>query len=332
MSFWKQIPGTTRVYLVILVYLLIMLLILIFTRLSLASTDGFTLKRLFARKGANETATAVSNLSLTSTAQTLQTFPPGTPWLRTSLVVKILTGPGSEYSTIALLESNQVAEIIGASPDRSWWAIKLPYVESGKGWVSADQVITENAENVSILLLGEVTPTVEKPINEVPNVRAYANVNVRSGPDMFFEKIGLLKSGETAEVVGVSEDGMWWAIKLPGKETALGWVAKDYVIPANTDDVPVMKLSGVSLGNIPPTPEPEDPSLTAIYPVNIRAGPGVEYAVVAQLRQGEMAEVVGVSLDGLWVAIKLPSQQNGRGWVASAYVRLTNASDVPILK
>jgi len=332
MNFWKQIPGTTRVYLVILVYLLIMLLILIFARLTLTSTNEFSLKRLFTRKGASETATAISDLSLTATAQTLSAFPPGTPWLRTSQEVKILTGPGTEYTHIAVLESNQAAEILGASPDRRWWAIKVPYVENGRGWVPDDQVIVENDENVSILMLGDETPTLEIPIDEVPNVRAFENVNVRSGPDMFFSKIGLLKSGEKAEVAGISQDGMWWAIKLPGKEDALGWVAKDYVIPSNTDDVPVMKLSGVSLDNIPPTPEPEAPSLTAIYPVNIRAGPGVEYAVVAQLVQGQMAEVVGVNLDGLWVAIKLPSQQNGRGWVASAYVRLANASDVPILK
>jgi uncharacterized protein YraI len=332
MSFWKQIPGTTRVYLIILIYLFIMLLILIFTRLTLTSTNDLSLSSLFTRKGARETATAVSDLSLTTTAQTIPNFSPDKPWLRTSQVVKILTGPGAEYSTIAIMESNQVAEIAGVSPDRRWWAIKIPYVESGVGWVPDEQVFVENAEQVAELIIGQATPTVKKPIDEVPNVRAYANVNVRSGPDMFFSKIGLLKSGESAEVAGISQDGMWWAIKLPGKEDAVGWVAKDYVIPSNTEDVPVMKLGGVSLNNIPPTPAPDAPSLTALYPVNIRAGPGVEYAVVSQLEQGQIAEVVGVNLDGLWIAVKLLSQQNGRGWVASAYVKLANASDVPILK
>jgi uncharacterized protein YraI len=332
MNVWKQIPGTTRVYLVVLVYLLVMFLILIFTRLTLATPDGFSLLHLLARNGDNATATAVANSSLTATARNVSTFPSGTPWLRATGVVRIYDGPGSEYDSIAVLELDQSAEILGASPDHRWWAIRIPYLENGQGWVPADQVTAQNADNVSVLMLGDVTPTVQNLSNGVPTVLAADNVNIRSGPDMIFSKVGMLRSGQAAEVVGISEDGLWWAIKLPGEETTPGWVAKDYVTPSFTEDVPIVKLGGVALEMIPPTPAPEAPSLTANYAVNIRAGPGVEYAVVAQLGQGQIAEVVGVSSDGLWIAINLPSQKNGRGWVAGAYVRLTNASDVPILK
>jgi uncharacterized protein YraI len=332
MSFWKQIPGTTRAYLIILVYLAIMLLVLIFARMTLSSTEEFYLRRLFTRRGSNETATAMSESSFEATAQAISTFPPGTPWLIATTSIKIFDGPGTEYNNIAVLESDQAAEIVGISPDHLWWAIRIPYVENGRGWVPMDQVAAQDADAVPVLTMSEMTPTVQKLTNEVPTVKAADNVNIRSGPDMTFMKIGMLREGQTAEVVGISQDGLWWAIKLPGNEKTPGWVAKDYVMSSFTEDVPVVKLGGVALEMIPPTPAPESPSLTPIYAVNIRAGPGVEYAVVAQLGQGQMAEVIGISLDGLWIAIKLPSQQDGRGWVASAYVRLANASNIPILK
>jgi uncharacterized protein YraI len=332
MSFWKQIPGTTKVYIVLMIYLSTMFVVLVFARFMLSTRGGFSLKNFFAENGASETATAEYSFSSTATAQTQTNFPPGTPWCRASQEVKILAGPGEEYPTLAILEANQVAEITGASPDRSWWAIKVPYLEGENGWVASNQVVANNTADVSIVMLGDTTPTTRPPIDEIPNVRAFSNVNIRSGPDMYFQKIGLLKNGETAEVTGVSEDGLWWAIKLPGKEDTLGWVAKDYVVPSNVNDVPVVQLGRANMESIPPTPAPDSPSLTALYPVNIRAGPGVEYAVVAQLIQGQLAEVVGVSPDGLWIAIKLPSQKNGRGWVAGAYVKLANASDVPIIK
>ena len=332
MSLWKQLPGATKVYLAILAYLSIMLVVLVSVRLMVLSEDRFSLIKIFTRREESETATVASRILLTSTAASISPFSPGTPWLRTTTSIKIFNGPGNEFGNIAMLEEGEVVELIGVSADRRWWEIKVPYFENGVGWVSADQVVTGDAENVPILLMEVSTPTNQGPSQEIPTARAYANVNIRSGPDMFFEKVGILKTGQTAEVVGKSEDGFWWAIKIPGTDNNLGWVAKDYVIPTNTDKVPKIPREGIIQDRILPTPPPGAPSLTALFPLNVRSGPGTEYAVISQMEQGQTAEVIGVSVDGLWVAIKFLSQPNERGWVAAAYVELINASKVPIMK
>jgi len=331
MSFWKQIPGSTKVYLIILAYLSFMLLFLIFTRKTISSTDGFSLKNIFNGNGQRETETAIYKASMTVSTSPTSTFAPGAPWLEAINAVEIFTGPGNQYSKIAILEKGQSAEIIGANSDRSWLLVTIPYVDDSKGWVSSNNVKIEKIENISTTPIEEETPDSQTSLGDTPSARAFLNVNIRSGPDLTFEKIGLLRNGESAEVVGVSQDGLWWVIQLPN-EDSVGWISKDYVIPTNTEDVPVTRLSGVTQERIPPTPAPGSPSLTAAYPVNIRTGPGIEYVVVGQLGQGQTAEVMGVDRDGLWVAIKLPSQQNDLGWVAAAYVKLANSSNVPILQ
>lgn len=63
------------------------------------------------------------------------------------------------------------------------------------------------------------------------------------------------------------------------------------------------------------TPTPEGNVLTIESPVqNVRTGPGLEYEVLGQLRQGEQAEVIGATADFSWVVINFRGQQ---GWLAT---------------
>ncbi|MFN4294718.1 MAG: Ig-like domain-containing protein [Thermoflexales bacterium] len=54
-------------------------------------------------------------------------------------------------------------------------------------------------------------------------------VNVRTGPDVVYAKIGELKQGEVAPVRGKSADGRWWQIAYPSGPGGVGWVINDYV-------------------------------------------------------------------------------------------------------
>ncbi len=54
-------------------------------------------------------------------------------------------------------------------------------------------------------------------------------VNVRTGPDVVYPKIGELKQGEVAPVRGKSADGRWWQISYPSGPGGVGWVINDYV-------------------------------------------------------------------------------------------------------
>ena len=80
-----------------------------------------------------------------------------------------------------------------------------------------------------------------------------------------------------------------------------------------------------------PTAAPGVPTVTADVNVNIRSGPGTEYPVIGILAQGLSAEVIGVSADGTWWAIKYPPARNGQGWVLGQYVTAENTENVPVL-
>jgi uncharacterized protein YraI len=325
MSFWKQVPRLTKVYLAVLVYLIVLLLGLVFVRMSNGSIKESSFWKLINRKQSSRQTTTTSAIPVVVPTAT---FVPGSAILQTNENTPVREGPGDQYPVIAFLENNQSAQITGVSQDKRWWAIDLPYFASGRGWVSANKVMAENANNVQVLALETETPVGEVTPGNGASVMAIANVNVRSGPDTRYMKIGNIAKGQTVEVLGVSEDRYWWLVKLPGTKNVQGWISRDYVVASHTDNIPVI---GAQTG-VEQTLAPGSPYLVAIMTVNVRAGPDVTYAVVGQLNQGQLAEIVGVTRDGLWWAIKYPAAEGGRGWVAAAYVKSENSGSVPVMK
>lgn len=73
----------------------------------------------------------------------------------------------------------------------------------------------------------------------------------------------------------------------------------------------------------PPTRQPADAVPTdvtvihAVQEVNVRSGPGLDYAVEGMLRWGETAQVTGKSLDGHWWQILCVTDASGRCWVSA---------------
>jgi uncharacterized protein YraI len=65
-------------------------------------------------------------------------------------------------------------------------------------------------------------------------------VNIRSGPDTIFQVLGKLEAGQRAEIVGVSADERWYAIKYTPADTGRAWVAADFVEVENAEDLPVL--------------------------------------------------------------------------------------------
>ena len=75
-----------------------------------------------------------------------------------------------------------------------------------------------------------------------PYVVALEPVNVRSGPSTEYPSYGVAPVGATAEVIGVSEDGIWWVVKISTDYASdgQGWVNANYVSDYNTGDLPVI--------------------------------------------------------------------------------------------
>ena len=261
--------------------------------------------------------------------------PLGTPLITATVDTPIYNGPGDEFSIIARLLAGQSAEVSGVSIDAAWWQIVIPNSEGVKGWVVTSDVIAENIENVPVVD-PDVDPTavVTAPPGTGATLTADTNVNIRNGPGIQFEAIGLLEQGIITEVIGVNVDRSWWMIIIPETDNQKGWVSDGFVTTENTGNVPTVDKDGNPLpGQLPiPTPGPGSPSVTSQINLNIRSGPGIGFEIIGLLLQGQSAGVLGVSQDGGWWAINIPSAANGRGWVSADYVTAENTDNVSVIE
>jgi len=69
-----------------------------------------------------------------------------------------------------------------------------------------------------------VTPTLSTPQLIVTITAVGGNLYIRRGPDMAYSRIGVLKKGESAEVIGQDVLSRWAQIKIPNSEST-GWVS-----------------------------------------------------------------------------------------------------------
>ncbi|MFN8458970.1 MAG: PKD domain-containing protein [Anaerolineae bacterium] len=102
---------------------------------------------------------------------------------------------------------------------------------------------------------------------------ATTNLNVRSGPGINYPTLGMLQSGQTATVTGLSPDNGWWQIKFSGAPHAYGWVSARYVTADNVSNVPVVQAPPVPatpVAAITPTPVPTPTPLPAPVPVIVQ--------------------------------------------------------------
>jgi hypothetical protein len=130
------------------------------------------------------------------------------------------------------------------------------------------------------------TPTEAAPSPPAgePSVTAGADTPVRAGPGEVYPIIGALLAGQTGEVVGVSADHQWWAIRFPAGPGGAGWVRADRVTSANTDGAPIMEApplppaTSTPLPTIIPSPTVTPSPTPPQPPVAVINGPSAGYA------------------------------------------------------
>lgn len=337
MNFWRQSSRKTKTILLVLGIVIIVLVILILIRTDIIKVGGSS-----ESNGINEINSTSSAIiptitnSLQSTTPAEETIPVvGNASITASVDTTIYNGPGTDYEPIARLLAGQSAEVSGTSPDRLWWQMIIPEASGTKGWVISNDVIAENIENVPIVDPGtEPSPEVPPEPDVYGTVTAITTVNIRGGPGITYEIVGTLEQGKVADVLGISVDRLWWYITIPDTEGDVGWVFDEIVTSENTENAPTVDQDGNELPGqiIIPTPVPGSPQLTALANVNIRSGPGIEFEKIGLFTEGKSAQVIGVSQDGTWWAIVMPSAEKGRGWVNDGFVTTENTDEVPIIE
>jgi len=112
-----------------------------------------------------------------------------------------------------------------------------------------------------------VTGTVAGPMVRVNSAGGEEFINIRSGPNTIFPKVGLLLVGQEAPALGKSAGGEWIQISYPGVEGGKAWV---YAFNVEVDPgfLPIVEP--------PPSPTPEftatiDPTLAAQFVITIES-------------------------------------------------------------
>lgn len=273
------------------------------------------------------------------------TIPPpaqGAVYATANVNVNLRSGPGMQFSVYGVARQSARGEVMGISPDNQWWVVKVPTTLSGNGtaWVAAAYVTVSNPGNVTVPAVQPplLPPQIVVPVPGygVPYVSFNESAVVRSGPSAEYPVFGVTSVGARVEVAGKSQDGQWWAIKLPTAyaQDGLGWVYKGWVSPVNTQKVPVINAPELPENITPDVPGSGAPAAVTIEPISVRSGPGNAYPEYGKVPIGTIMALSGVSPDGEFYVVKLPSDiaQDSRGWVPTRYVQASNVSQVPVVQ
>ena len=268
----------------------------------------------------------------------LPTPAPGEPTAIASYNTAIFSGPGTNYVVYGAFLGSATAKVVGKSEDGLWWAVSVPVAPTGNGWVEGSWVMVSNVDGVPVLPTPPVPPTTElvPPGPSDPQATAIANVYVRQGPAASFPAYGIAPAGSIGGVLGKSEDGLWWVVRLNPENVGAGhgWIEAQYTTAQNVEGVPVVAAPTATTSEAPPPPPAGVPTATTVDAVNVRSGPGTNYPVLVVAPAGTSGEVSGKSQDGQWWQVKISTtySPDGFGWVSADYVTTQNTDSVPVVE
>lgn len=149
-------------------------------------------------------------------------------------------------------------------------------------------------------------------------------VNVRSGPGIYFSLLGQINQNQPVQITGVDASGEWFAIGYPSGPEGRGWVTAEYIQSIGTDSLPILGL--ITLPNGTPAPQA---SLT--QKLNVRNGPGTHYDSLGILPANAIVWLTGRNESGSWLLIDYPSAPGGKGWVIAGFVQAQDILSLPAL-
>ena len=268
--------------------------------------------------------------------------PPNVPVGTARVNVNIRSGPSMLFTILGTAQEGDKGEILGISPDGYWYAVKVPtnIVGTGIAWSAVDYVDLSNptGQQLPVIPPPLIPPLVNFPVPpaNAPQVSMREAATLRSGPTLEFPVYGVAPTGSQAEVLGQSEDGEWWAVRMPTNiaENGTGWVPKLYTAPRNVTSPPVVKTPDLPKNINPAAPASGAPSLVTRDVLNVRTGPGSAYPSLGTVNIGTVLAVIGVSPNGEHYVINVPTEINksGQGWIQARFVRADNASNVPVVQ
>lgn len=244
-------------------------------------------------------------------------------WIALSLAVMLLlTGcskskkpkdPDAQNAVPVLTEAptqaTQAPEITESTEAATGETQESLEVPDGIPVVTEDAEATEGEEAEEEKPAATTPPAVEGVESANEKVYVIAEVNVRDAASFQSKVIGKLKGGDEVTRTGIGDD-KWDRIDYNGK---VGYVAKNYI----TNESPET-ANGTTFEEVNQT-------VKATSNVNVRRGPGVDYQIIARLKNGEEVKRTGIGSNG-WSRITYDGQ---KCYVANNYLKVVTNDAVP---
>ncbi|MCB9078880.1 MAG: PKD domain-containing protein, partial [Anaerolineaceae bacterium] len=100
----------------------------------------------------------------------------------------------------------------------------------------------------------EPEPTSTPPPPDIARLTVNTDLNVREGPGVEYDILGVLMYGQTAEITGRNADGTWWQIRYESAASDFGWVAAQFSTAENIENVPI--VASPARPTVTPAPPP----------------------------------------------------------------------------
>ncbi|MCB0166483.1 MAG: PKD domain-containing protein [Anaerolineae bacterium] len=100
----------------------------------------------------------------------------------------------------------------------------------------------------------EPEPTSTPPPPDIARLTVNTDLNVREGPGVEYDILGVLLYGQTAEITGRTADGTWWQIRYESAASDFGWVAAQFSTAENIENVPI--VASPARPTVTPAPSP----------------------------------------------------------------------------
>lgn len=243
---------------------------------------------------ASDTPTITLTATVTEPPTATLTATPATPVVILVRDIVVRAGPGSQYAQVALLQTDDQADIVGISSDGAWFLILLE--DGQQGWVTSSTSLVQAYGALTVVPVATIptepptstpspvpsetsTPSLTPsdtltPTPVTPVVELLRDLAVRGGPGSQYFEVATLTAGSMIDIIGVSEDGAWFQVVLADGQQ--GWVTSSSSLvsaygalamvpvaaaPTNTPTktptlTPTASPTLTPTGTIPPSPTP----------------------------------------------------------------------------
>ncbi|CAG1010608.1 hypothetical protein ANAEL_03987 [Anaerolineales bacterium] len=151
----------------------------------------------------------------------------------TTTQLNVRAEPSTASASLGLVGIFAKVQVIGKDASGSWYQIMYTESQTGKGWVRAEFVQVESGAEIRQV---EIESGPGSKVNGMVTQR----VNVRSGPGLESELLGVLNSNDLVFITGREPGGKWIQIEFAGAPDGKGWVTAEFLQADNLDSVPMV--------------------------------------------------------------------------------------------